>query len=125
MDTWIRSALVIVIAVVVPGAGLGQEGPRFADFGVTDVYHGPIASPTFSRIDDERYRRILEDSMKLGPTFAARYVLVQFQIGSGPVGAVIVDVKSGSVFHLPRQVVREDFFIYDTECLALKKKWRI
>jgi hypothetical protein len=88
------------------------------------VYHGPIASPKFSRKDDDLYRTILQDAIRKGPNFAGHFELVKFQLGNGPVGAVIVDAKSGSVFHLPSQVVREDFFIYDTDCLALNKKWR-
>jgi len=39
-------------------------------------------------------------------------------VGSGPVGAVLVDSKTGSVSRLPHELVRDDFFIHDTDCLS-------
>ena len=98
--------------------------PRFSDYPAPIAFQGPIATPKFRRMADERYQTLLTEAMKTGPNFAARYVLAKFQYGSGPVGAVVVDARSGSVFHLPPQIVHEDFFIYDTDCLALNKKWR-
>jgi hypothetical protein len=102
----------------------GKATPRFSDYPAPGAFQGPIATPKFSRKSDEEYQTVLRGTMKKGPNFAARYVLARFRYGNGPVGAVVVDAKSGSVFHLPPQVLREDFFIYDTDCLALNKKWR-
>jgi hypothetical protein len=34
------------------------------------------------------------------------------------------DVQSGRVFRLPREVAREDFYIYDTDCLRLYRRWQ-
>ena len=39
-------------------------------------------------------------------------------MGSGPLGAVLVDAKTGSAFRLPHEIVRDDFFIHGTECLS-------
>ena len=103
---------------------MNTAAPRFSDYPVPNAFQGPIATPKVSRKSDEIYQTVLTEAMKTGPNFAARYVLARFQYGNGPLGAVVVDAKSGSVFHLPPQVLREDFFIYDTDCLALNKKWR-
>ena len=97
---------------------------RFSDCPVSDLFTGPVAKPTFNRKSDRQLRKVIQGGVKEGPNFAGHYVLVKFKIGEGPTGAVVVDAKSGSVFRLPSKVVREGFFVYDTECLALYNKWR-
>jgi hypothetical protein len=102
---------------------INTTAPRFSDYPASSALHGSIAAPKFNRKSDEGYQTALTEAMKTGPNFAAHYVLAKFQYGNGPVGAMVVDARSGSVFHLPPQVIQEDFFIYDTDCLALTKKW--
>jgi hypothetical protein len=102
---------------------MSSATPRFSDIPASSQYHGPIAAPLVKRKSDEQQRALIERAVKQGPNFAGHYVLAKFQMGDGPIGAVVVDAKSGSVFHLPSQVVREDFFIYDTDCLALYRRW--
>lgn len=100
------------------------SAPRFSDLPASSPYDGPIAVPKIKRRSDEQRKTLIERAVKQGPNFAGHYILAKFQIGDGPIGAVVVDAKSGSVFHLPSQVVKEDFFIYNTDCLALYGKWR-
>lgn len=49
---------------------------------------------------------------------------MQFQTGGGPVGAVLFDVESGAISRLPSEVSRERFFINDTDCLHLYRRWQ-
>jgi hypothetical protein len=101
-----------------------SANPRFADLPASGTYHGTIAVPIIKRRSDEQQRALIERAARQEPNFAGHYILAKFQMGDGPIGALVVDAKSGSVFHLPSQVVREDFFVYDTGCLALYEKWR-
>jgi len=98
--------------------------PRFADLPVSSPYHGTIAAPIIKRRSDEQLKALIERAARQEPNFAGHYILAKFQMGDGPIGAIVVDAISGSVFHLPSQVVREEFFVYDTACLALYRKWR-
>ena len=58
------------------------------------------------------------------PNFAGQFRIVSFRIGDGPTGAFLFDAKTGAISRLPSNVVREDFFIYDTDCLDLYRKWQ-
>jgi hypothetical protein len=103
-----------------PSSGL----PEFSQFPAILPATGAIAIPKLRGKSNQIYRDAIEAGMKRGPNFAAHYALVSFRIGNGPLGAAVVDTDSGSVFHLPRQIAREDLFIYDTDCLEPFKRWR-
>lgn len=53
--------------------------------------------------------------------FAGHFILVQFEVGDGPIGAAIVDARTGSVYHLPKEVVAGGYFLGSTACLAMNK----
>ena len=93
--------------------------PLFSDFPVSRMYVGPIATPKFKSAAEKEYIEPLVGHTSLEPNFAGQFRIVQFRIGSGPIGAVMVDSKTGSVFHLPHEVAKDDFLVRDTECLAL------
>lgn len=84
-------------------------------------FRGAFAVPKSSRIVDSSLRKTIEEAVQRGSNFAGHYSLVQFQIGEGPIGVLVVDAKSGSIFKLPQELVREDYFLYDTGCLDLFK----
>ena len=115
---------IICILGAEPKKATRSATPRFADLPASNLYHGAIAVPKIKRSSDEQQKALIQRAAKQERNFAGHYILAKFQMGDGPIGAIVVDAKSGSVFHLPSQVVSEDFFIYDTACLALYKKWR-
>jgi len=39
-------------------------------------------------------------------------------MGSGPLGGVVVDSKTGSIYRLPHEMVQDGVFIHGTDCLA-------
>jgi hypothetical protein len=88
-----------------------------------EPYRGPVAQPKLGE-RDASLRPVFEDGPRAGPNFAARYAIVRFQTGKGPVGAGVLDAKTGLVFHLPTEVARDGYFIDDTDCLAERRKWR-
>jgi hypothetical protein len=93
-------------------------GPRFSDFPVAKLYSGPISNPKFRSGSDKHYLVPLLNDIGDGPNFSGQFRLVQFRMGSGPVGAVLVDSKTGSIYRLPHEMVQDDFFIHGTDCLA-------
>jgi hypothetical protein len=93
-------------------------GPHFSDFPVANVYSGPIGNPKFKSASDERYLGPLLSGIGDGPNFSGQFRVVRFRMGSGPLGAVLVDSKTGSVYRLPHEIVQDGFFIYGTDCLA-------
>jgi hypothetical protein len=113
-------------AAVFAAIALGQTSPKqrsegvpvFTAFAVRDVYNGPAAAPKYLTAADERYLGPVLGSTISAPDFAGHFRVVQFRIGSGPLGAVVVDAVNGTVFHLPARIVRDRFFIHDTDCLS-------
>lgn len=93
-------------------------GPHFSDFPVAKVYSGPIGNPKFKSASDEHYLGRLLSDIGDGPNFSGQFRLVQFRMGSGPLGAVVLDSKTGSIYRLPHEIVQDDFFIHSTDCLA-------
>jgi hypothetical protein len=101
-----------------------QSGPVFADFPVNSVYSGPFAKPKFqTKADQEMLRTVLWPG-NVALNFAGQFAIVRFQMGNGPTGALLVDGGSGAVFRMPRGTVRDDYFIHDTDCLPLYRKWQ-
>jgi len=114
--TWL-----VFIAIVAAQPALHAQtefGPHFADFPVEKVYDGPIGSPKFKSVSDEHYLRSLLSGMRDGPNFSGHFRLVQFRMGSGPLGAVLLESKTGSIYRLPHEIVQNEFFIHRTDCLA-------
>jgi hypothetical protein len=89
----------------------------FEDHPASEPFRGSPVLPKPGSISDPGLQRTVAETVQHGPNFAGRYSLVKFQIGDGPIGAMVVDVRSSAVFRLPQQVVREDYFIRDTGCL--------
>jgi hypothetical protein len=122
----VLTAVVIGWLSLVPGVAAEQPataagtsvGPHFSDFPVARLYRGPTADPKFKNRSEEEFLGPLLRGAGSAPNFAGQFRLVQFRIGDGPIGAVVVEVKTGSVFHLPHEVVCDDFFIRDTNCLS-------
>jgi hypothetical protein len=92
-------------------------GPIFTAFPVRTLYSGPTSTPRF-KTTSEKDRLAVLGGIALTPNFAGRFRVVQFRVGDGPVGAVVIDSKVGSVFRLPNDVVSHDFFIHNTDCLS-------
>ncbi len=90
---------------------------QFKDYPASPPFQGAFALPKSGKIVDSSLRKTIGEAARRGPNFAGHYALVKFQIGDGPIGALVVDAKSGKVFRLPQQVTREDFLIHDTGCL--------
>ncbi len=91
--------------------------PLFSDFPVQKLYTGPVATPKLESASDKEHLQALLGRTPLTPNFAGQFTIVQFRTGSGPIGAVMVDSRSGSLFHLPREIVKNGFFIDRTDCL--------
>lgn len=91
--------------------------PHFSDFQVPQLYSGPIASPKFERAYDEHYVGHLLSRTSDGPNFSGQFRIVEFRTGNGPLGAIVIDSKTGSIYRLPHEIVMDDFFIHGTECL--------
>jgi len=91
--------------------------PLFSGFPVREVYTGPLATPKPKSASDREHLQALLGGATLAPNFAGHFRIVQFRTGSGPIGALLVDAKSGSVFHLPREIVRDGLFIDGADCL--------
>lgn len=89
----------------------------FEDHPASEPFRGIPGRLKPGSISDPGLQRTVAEAVQHGPNFAGRYSLVKFQIGDGPIGAMVVDVRSGAVFRLPQQVAREDYFIRDTGCL--------
>src|SRR4029077_18091174 len=83
-----------------------------------------VAPVRFKEKSDKRYKELIEDAMKAGPNFAAKYRLVRFRTGNGPIKVVVVDMKSGIVFRLPSDVVQDGLHLYDAPCLERYKTWQ-
>src|SRR5262245_48196857 len=92
--------------------------PLFTSFPAGTPYRGPTATPSFKSTSDKDYLAPLLGGVPLTPNFAGQFRIVQFRMGDGPIGAVVIDSKNGSVFHLPNEVMRDDFFIHNTDCLS-------
>ena len=99
-------------------------GPVFSDFPVPKPYTGPVAKPKFQTEADEKYLAPAVKALTEGPNYAAQFRIVPFQIGKGPTGAFLFDARTGVISRLPSDVVRENYFIYDAECLNLYRKWQ-
>ena len=82
------------------------------------MYTGPIGRPKFKSASDEQYLRTVLSDIHDAPNFSGQFRIVRFQVGSGPVGAVLLDSKTGSIYRLPHEIVHDDFFITHTSCLA-------
>jgi len=93
-------------------------GPLFSEFPVRELYGGPSAAPKFKSATDKNYLGRLMGGTAPAPNFAGQFRVVQFRMGIGPLGVVLVDSKTGSVFRLPDELVRDDFFLHDTDCLS-------
>lgn len=91
--------------------------PHFSDFQVPKLYTGPIANPKFNRVSDEQIIGHLLGSTADGPNFSGQFRIIQFKIGNGPLGAIVVDSKTGSIYRLPPEIVLDGFFIHRTDCL--------
>jgi hypothetical protein len=129
-DSMVLLAAAIVLYAVLPAvaseqpATRTQVAPLFSDFPVSKLYSGPTASPKLQNASNERYLRRTLSTATAGPNFSGQFRLVRFQTGNGPIGAALVDSETGSVFRLPHEIVRDDFFIHDTDCLSLYRKWQ-
>jgi hypothetical protein len=93
-------------------------GPLFTAFPARTLYSGPTATPRFKSIAERDYLAPLLGGVALTPNFAGQFKVAQFRMGDGPIGAVVIDSKNGSVLRLPKDVVRDDFFIHNTDCLS-------
>jgi len=113
-----------LVASLLLGVPAGQEAatnpPHFTDYPAPVPYSGPAGTPRFRNKVDQRYRNVVEEALKNAPDFASEYKLAKFQIGNGPPGVLLVDVRSGLIFHLPPQV---GLFLSNTECLSRYKLW--
>jgi hypothetical protein len=118
----ITIAAFALMRTVTPGQTLtskgNQVGPLFTAFPARTLYSGSTAKPRFKTISDRDYLAPLLAGIALTPNFAGQFRLVQFRMGQGPIGAVVIDSKNGSVFRLPNDIVRDDFFIHNTDCLS-------
>jgi hypothetical protein len=122
----LRVPAVIVVYAALSSIGLAQtppattrpDAPRFSAFAVREMYSGPSAVPKFKNARERDYLGPVLGHIAAAPNFAGRFRVVQFRMGGGPIGAVVVDSKTGAVIHLPLDVVRDDFFIHDTDCLS-------
>lgn len=101
-----------------------ENAPAFSGFPVAGLYSGPIAKPKFQTKAEEEYLGSALKTPAALPNFAGQFRIVSFRMGDGPVGALVFDAKSGAISRLPSNVVREGFFIYDTDCLHLFRKWQ-
>lgn len=91
--------------------------PLFSGFPAREVYTGPATGPRFKSAEERDILQVPLANTSLAPNFAGEFRIVQFRTGRGPLGAVMLDSKSGSVFRLPHEIVNDDFFIHGTECL--------
>src|SRR5690349_7308280 len=115
----LRIPAILVAYMALYGVALAQIPPVstrpsrliFSTFPVRDVYSGPTVAPKFKMATDKSYLGSVLGGIAPAPNFAGRFRLVQFRIGSGPIGAVLVDSKTGTVSRLPLDLVRDDFFI--------------
>lgn len=114
-----------LVAWLLLGAPAVQDAattpPQFSDYPALGPYSGPPGVPRLRNRVDQRYRNVVEEALKNAPDFASEYKLAKFQIGNGPLGVLLVDVKSGLIFHLPPQV---GLFLLNTGCLARYKLWQ-
>ena len=124
-----RTALIVVLAAVRGIASVqpttdSQGEPSFTDYPVVLRYTGPIATVKFKNgSDKERLGGVLS-TMTPEPNFAGKYRIVQFKMGEGPMGVVLVDARSGAVFRLPGEIVGRDLYIAHTDCLATIRRWQ-
>ena len=117
------AAALIASFALLPSVAAGQHGtpaitgPLFSDFPVRTFYTGFTANPRFKSHSEEDYLSPLLRVTDYAPNFSGQFRLIKFQIGSGPIGALLVDSKTGSVYHLPPEAVKDKFFIHGTACL--------
>ena len=108
----------IAIASEQPAPGAQTFGPHFSEFPVARLYVGPIGKPKLKSASEEHYLGGMLSDFGDGPNFSGQFRLVQFRIGSGPLGAVLLDSRTGSIYRLPHEIVQDDFFIPRTGCVA-------
>jgi hypothetical protein len=111
----------IPVAADAPSAAVGETpgAPSFSSFPVRSLYSGPgPATLRFDSREDREYLKPLLTREVLTPNFAGQFRVVQFRTGTGPMGAVLVDSKTGKVFHLPYEIVGGGLFAGSTDCLS-------
>jgi hypothetical protein len=127
-----RSVVAVIAACALfAGSDAGQTSPAtrttvvplFSDFPVRNTYTGPAANPEFKSASGSENIEAVLQSTSLSPNFAGQFRIVQFRIRKGPIGAVLVDSKTGSLFRLPYEIVKRGFFIDRTDCLAGLGQW--
>jgi len=126
-----RTTLSVALAVV-QGIACGQPGsdakrrgePSFGDFPVARLYTGPIATAKFKNASDEKRLGAVLRTVRAEPNFAGHWRIMQFRTGDGPLGAVLLDARSGDVFRLPQEIVGLGFYIPNTDCLASIRRWQ-
>ena len=91
--------------------------PLFSWFPAREIYTGPAAAPRFKSAEERDILQVPLAGTPLAPNFAGRFRIFQFRTGSGQLGAILLDSKTGTVFRLPHEIVNDDFFIHGTECL--------
>ena len=101
-----------------------QDQCRFSEWPARGLYVGPVANPRVTARPDAHDLSAVKDEIRKGPNSAARYRLVEFRTGKGPIGALVLDAKTGLSFHLPSVVVGGGFYIGDNECLELYGRWQ-
>ena len=94
--------------------------PRFEDYPVATIYHGPISPPKLSQ-QEELYQKAIAEGIQNGVNFAGKYIVIQFKIGNGPLGVILVDARTGNVAMLPKEVAGDGHFVANTSCLAFNE----
>jgi hypothetical protein len=97
-----------------------SDAPQFSDFPADTFYPGKPGAPKLNSTEP-LFRGVVADGIRQGVNFAGHFILVRFQIGNGPIGAAIVDARTGSVYHLPKEVVASGYFLGSTACLSLNE----
>ncbi|HMV46348.1 MAG TPA: hypothetical protein PLD20_33270 [Blastocatellia bacterium] len=82
------------------GATAQDKIPKFKDYPVTEVYHGPVAQLVLTK-DDLMFRTRLKEAAKEKPNFAGNYILTFWGCGTECVMGAMIDAKTGKVYWLP------------------------
>jgi hypothetical protein len=98
------------LALVLVATSVGQRTseqwrriPKFADFPVDSIYHGPVADVDLkSNAEARRFRTVLRQGAKAGPNFAGHMTVVKWGCGTSCIVLVVVDARTGTVYSSPQ-----------------------
>lgn len=96
------SRLAVLLGLVYPLLLLAEkQPPRFEDYPVTEMWHGPVVPVSIQSRAERTYRTRLTTASKQPPNFAGHYRFTMWGCGSNCITGAVIDLATGQVIPLP------------------------